>query len=817
MKYTFLLLFTLSLLSTQAQLSSSEIYLNLEKLASTKRVLYLAAHPDDENTRAIAWLSMGEKATTAYLSLTRGDGGQNLIGKELGAELGILRSQELLAARSYDNANQFFTRAVDFGYSKTAEESFEKWNKKEILKDVVKVIRQFQPDVIITRFPPDKRGGHGHHTASAMLAIEAFDKANDETYKPNLVEGIKTWKTTSVYWNSSYWWDENIAEKAKNNEDYLVFDIGGYSNLIGKSYNEIGTLARSQHKCQGFGSVTERGERIEYFEHLTGEKLKDNFFEQASNTWSAYGSNNLDKQFEAALSNFDFKNTSANLDQLLSIYTELQTLKNGYVKTEKLEACTEIIKACLGLDVKLTAKDYSYVKGENQDFELSLLNRAETKVQYVGYNFFGNRESKLEPISLDKNKTYSVTQNLTIPLRIEQPYWLQNGYTDLYNVTDNNLIGAPSTPSSIKGEIYIRINGVDITIPVSGEYIWGDPAYGERRRPIISTPEMSLNPTLSSIISKINVATTFKVQLHSFSDSLNKKVKINIPKGWKSSLETLDIQSNRKHEERFYEITLTPTKDAKNGRLTFESSNGEPVQFLHRIEYNHVPYQNYFSPTEINLVALDAEIVNGKVLYIEGIEEKVPDAIAQLGFDVKVVSVSDLAFIDFNKYMSIVVGIRAYNIFPELINFQPRLLEFVKNGGNLVLQYNTATRSVKEMKLGPYPFKISRDRVTDEFATPRFLNEKHELLNQPNTITLKDFENWVQERGLYFTDSWDEKYSPLIAWKDKGETSVSGAIITTKYGQGRFIYTGISFFRELPAGVEGAYRLFANMLSYGRK
>ena len=816
MKYTFLLLFTLSLLSTHAQLSSSEIYLNLEKLASTKRVLYLAAHPDDENTRAIAWLSMGEKATTAYLSLTRGDGGQNLIGKELGAELGILRSQELLAARSYDNANQFFTRAVDFGYSKTAEESFEKWNKKEILKDVVKVIRQFQPDVIITRFPPDKRGGHGHHTASAMLAIEAFDKANDETYEPNLVEGTKTWKTTSVYWNSSYWWDENIAEKAKNNEDYLVFDIGGYSNLIGKSYNEIGTIARSQHKCQGFGSVTERGERIEYFEHLTGEKLKDNFFEQAYNTWSTYSSNNLDKQFEAALSNFDFKNTSANLDQLLSIYTELQTLKNGYVKTEKLKACTEIIKACLGLDVKLTAKDYSYVKGENQDFELSLLNRAETKVQYVGYNF-GNRESKVEPVSLDQNKTYSVTQNLTMPLRIEQPYWLQNGYTNLYNVTDNNLIGVPSTPSSIKGEIYIRINGVDITVPVSGEYVWGDPAYGERRRPIISTPEMSLNPTLSSIISKINVATTFKVQLHNFSDSVNKKVKINIPKGWKSSLETMDIQSNRKHEERFYEITLTPTTDAKNGRLTFESSNGEPVQYLHRIEYNHVPYQNYFSPTEINLVALDAEIVNGKVLYIEGIEEKVPDAIAQLGFDVKVVSVSDLAFIDFNTYMSIVVGIRAYNVFPELINFQPRLLEFVKNGGNLVLQYNTATRSVKEMELGPYPFKISRDRVTDEFATPSFLNEKHELLNQPNKITLKDFENWVQERGLYFPNSWDEKYSPLIAWKDKGETPVSGAIITTKYGQGRFIYTGISFFRELPAGVEGAYRFFANMLSYGRK
>lgn len=796
-----------------AQLSSSEIYLNLEKLASTKRVLYLAAHPDDENTRAISWLSMGEKATTAYLSLTRGDGGQNLIGKELGAELGILRSQELLAARSYDNASQFFTRAVDFGYSKTADESFEKWNKAEILKDVVKVIRQFKPDVIITRFPPDKRAGHGHHTASALLTIEAFDKANDADYLPNLVADTKTWKTTSVYWNSSYWWNDKIAAKAIDNPDYLIFDIGGYSTLLGQSFNEIGTIARSQHKCQGFGSITERGERIEYFEHLIGEKLKNNFFEQSNRTWESYGSNNLDEKFKKVLANFDFKNTAGNLNELVAIYAELQKLKDGYIKTEKLKACAKIIKACLGLDVNLTAKDYSYVKGENQDFELSILNRTGKKISYIGYNFDSN-ESKLEPVALALNKPYTEKQTLRVPISIEQPYWLQKSYTNLYNVTNVNLIGAPSTPASITGEIYIEINNVSVAIPVSGEYVWGDPAHGERRRAIIATPKMSLNPTLSSIISKVNVPTTFKVKLHNFSDSLQEKVKLNIPKGWKSSVESIEFESYRKHEERFYEITLTPTENAENGSLTFENSKGKAIHYIHKIEYDHVPYQNYFSATEINLVALDANIVKGKVLYIQGIEEKVPDAIAQLGFDLKVVPVADLAFVNFKEYMSVVVGIRAYNVFPELINFQPKLLNFVEDGGNLVLQYNTATRSVSAMDLGPYPFEISRDRVTDEFAQPTYLNGSHAILNYPNQISDKDFENWVQERGLYFPDSWDEKYTALLSWNDKDEDPVNGAIITTDYGKGRFTYTGISFFRELPAGVEGAYRLFANILSY---
>ncbi|MDC3352183.1 PIG-L family deacetylase, partial [Crocinitomicaceae bacterium] len=290
---TFLLLGCLSAFSNE---TSAEIYHSLQKVHSLKRVLYLAAHPDDENTRALAWFSLEGKAETAYLSLTRGDGGQNLIGDELSESLGVLRTQELLAARSHDQARQFFTRAVDFGYSKSAEETLDKWGKDEILSDVVRVIRKFKPDVIITRFPPDKRGGHGHHTASAMLAIEAYSKAADPTYEPDQVAEFGVWQTDAVYWNTSIWWDKELDEKAEGNSEYIKKDIGGYDPLLGMSYNEIGTIARSQHKCQGFGAVIERGSRVEYFEHLEGTKLKNDFFENNNRSWSTLISADFERE-----------------------------------------------------------------------------------------------------------------------------------------------------------------------------------------------------------------------------------------------------------------------------------------------------------------------------------------------------------------------------------------------------------------------------------------------------------------------------------------------------------------------------------------
>ena len=365
---------TLSIgISSFANKSNGEIYVDLQKLFSMKRVLYVAAHPDDENTRALAWLSLGEKAETAYFSLTRGDGGQNLIGNELSEDLGVLRTQELLAARSHDCAKQYFSRAVDFGYSKSAKESFELWGKDQLMADLVLMIRKFQPDVIITRFPPDKRGGHGHHTASALLAMEAFEKANDPKYMKEQVADYGIWKTRSLYWNTSYWWDENIKEIAENNSDYLVADIGGYNPQLGMSYNEIGTLARSEHKCQGFGGLVELGSRVEYFKFLAGERLKNSLFEKSERSWSRMVDENFQNKFQQVINNFDFINVENNVTGILSILKVLQSLPNSYLIEEKIDRCKQILIDCLGLDLEIIANDYSFIQGDSVELSQMLL------------------------------------------------------------------------------------------------------------------------------------------------------------------------------------------------------------------------------------------------------------------------------------------------------------------------------------------------------------------------------------------------------------------------------------------------------------
>lgn len=812
------LLFLLLLLSVSsfAQKTSSQLYSDLQKLASLKRVLYIAAHPDDENTRALAWLSNGENAQIAYFSLTRGDGGQNLIGNELGAELGILRSQELLAARKIDGAKQYFSRAVDFGFSKSAEESLNKWGKEQVLADAVKVIREFKPDVIITRFPPDERAGHGHHTASAMIALEAIDKAADKTYMPAHLKDLKPWKTTSVYWNASTWWNKDLATTAANNPDYLVFDIGAYNPILGKSYNEIGTEARSQHKCQGFGAIIERGELNEYFQYLKGEKLKENFFEKSTRTWSKLGNNEVEKDLNNLLKNFDFKTPQNNVWALLKIYKELKNINDNVIREEKNAQCEELIKNSLGLYIELLGNDYSYAIGEKMDLSLNILNRSNQKIQLKSVEVNGE-EIPLKETELAYNKEVSTPINIVASNEFYNPYWLKNAYKDLYQITDYSQIGKPESTPSITGKIKLSLADEDFIYDVAGIYKWREPSYGEKRREIVVTPNMAVTLDKQSLIAQTGESKHIKINVKAFKDSISDKVIINAPKGWKLSQSKFNLELTKKHEEQFFELVLTPLNEAVSGELSLTDENGKAIQIIHEIAYNHIPTQVFFSDAKINLVKLNAKIVKGKIGYIKGVEEKVPQAIEQLGFDVTVMEVEDLASTDLSQFNTIVAGIRVYNVKPELINYKPQLMEFVKQGGNYIVQYNTASRSGDNNKeFGPYPFELSRERVTEEDAKPTFTNPNHDLLNKPNKITQKDFENWVQERGLYFAKSWDKNYETIISWHDTNEEPLEGSLIVTNYGKGHFIYTGISFFRELPAGVEGAYRLFANLLSYGR-
>lgn len=793
----------------RANVPSSSIYVNLQKLHSLKRILYVAAHPDDENTRALAWFSLGEKAETAYFSLTRGDGGQNLIGDELGDALGVLRTQELLAARSYDGGKQFFSRALDFGYSKSSEESLQKWGEEELLSDLVFMIRRFRPDAIVTRFPPDERGGHGHHTASAMLAIKAFDLAADPSY---VNKGLPTWQASSVYWNTSTWWVKDLEESVQDDERFLQFDIGSYNDALGMSYNEIGTLARSEHKCQGFGAIIERGSRIEYFEHLTGKILKNSFFENNTESWGVLVSKQFEKKFNALVNAFDFSVPSNNVPALLEILEGLNTIKNEYLRAEKTQRCLQIIQDCLGLHLEFSSADYSFHPGEETTWNFSALNRSSIGVE-------------IDRVGID-NEIFQIDQMLSLDMVFEKelvksihcsysnPYWLDNPHGDLFNLANDNMLLEAENDPIISVQVYTIIDGKEICFHVQPQFKERDPAYGERIRPMIAVPEIAFVEGEEIIISKIGEKTIVKRNVHSFEDSLFARIQLDLPAGWKSSQTSFDLNFNRKHEEQLIEFEIWPEEGAVSGELKFSTGNGEGVYRIQEIIYDHIPTQTLLKKSNVTCKALDVEINSGRVAYVNGVEDGVPAAIERLGFEVDQFEVSDLNEVDLTKYQSVVLGIRVYNVHPELRNLDEKLFAYVEQGGNLIMQYNTASRSAEENQYGPLSFSISRNRVTEEDATVTFELPEHKVLNTPNKISSDDFENWVQERGLYFASEWDEAYETPISWHDVNEDPQKGGLIIASYGKGQFMYSGVSFFRELPAGVIGAYRLFANMLSY---
>ena len=364
--------------SQTRQLSSGEIRLKLRKLNFLGSVLYVAAHPDDENTRIITAMANDRLAATAYLSMTRGDGGQNLIGAEIRDQLGLIRTQELLAARRIDGGEQFFTRANDFGYSKNATETFAIWGKDNIMHDVVKVYRQFQPDVIITRFPPDERAGHGHHTASAMLAQEAFDAAAQSAIFPEQVKEFGTWQVKRLYTNTGRWWNNTINE---NTPGIIVIDVGLYSPLLGQSYSEIAAISRSQHKSQGFGSRGTRGRQLEFLEYMKGARAEKDLFEGIDTSWKRVKGSEKVQELVAKINNeFKDENPEVSVPKLFALRDELQKLEPSIWKTRKISEVESIIQDCLGLYVEVTADQYWVAAGEETKFSFEVVNRSESEV-----------------------------------------------------------------------------------------------------------------------------------------------------------------------------------------------------------------------------------------------------------------------------------------------------------------------------------------------------------------------------------------------------------------------------------------------------
>ncbi len=797
---------------------SSAIMAQMESFNSFKTVLYLAAHPDDENTRVISWLVNGEHARTGYLSLTRGDGGQNLIGKEFGDELGILRTRELLAARSIDGGEQFFTRAVDFGYSRNATETLEKWDEEAVLSDIVWVIRNLRPQLIITRFPPDGRGGHGHHTASAMLAIEAFAAAADPNKFKEQLKYVEPYQVQSVYWNGSQWWDKNLQSDMEKDSTIWRADIGGYDALTGESYNELGSLARSQHKCQGFGVDIQRGESFEYFRPLIGDALPRGLANLKTPTWSSLGVPQVEDMFNTLWADFNPEKPEESLPELATIYNQLYKIKDKHWRDYKQEQCKNLIVGCSGLYVEALADKYLYQPGELVNISVNFLSRLTDQLAIDGVMCNGAGLTFKMAASLPKNTFANFELEVPSPLVYSNPYWLVMPHKNMYVVDNVDMIGKPENKPILEINTTLLVDGKGIALTIPVRYKWQDRVEGEMQREPVVTPPLAVNFAKPMFVSLNSEEIVVRAKVTWFTDTGSYAIKF-LAKGWEIENSLYVLRAKGIGKEEWVEVVLEPYEDVLTDKISVQLNSADAGRSFHEIAYSHIPTQVNMPLAEAKLVQLDVFTRGKKVAYINGAGDNVAEGIAQMGYIVEELNEANIATADLTQYQAIVVGIRAYNTQAWLQNYSKKIFAYIEDGGNYIVQYNTASRFLQDAPLipAPFTFKLGRGRVTDEEAKPTFLLPKNPIFNKPNKITPEDFNGWVQERGLYFAQEWDEHFIAPIAWNDKDQEPEEGAIIIGQYGKGAFIYTGISFFRELPAGVPGAYRLLANLISYKNK
>jgi LmbE family N-acetylglucosaminyl deacetylase len=803
-----------------AQPNAAEILHKMQKLNVLGSVLYIVAHPDDENTKLIAWLANGKKVRTGNLSLTRGDGGQNLIGPELGDALGIIRTQELMEARRIDGGEQFFTRAVDFGFSKNAAESFEKWGKQEVLSDVVRVIRMFRPDVIITRFAPDRSAGHGHHEASAILAEEAFDRAGDpKAFPEQLEQGLEVWQPRRLFFNGSTWWKKDLADIAKSDPDWFSVDVGGYDPLLGLSYTEIAGRSRSMHKSQGFGAAETRGESFEYLKLVKGDRPKtEDIFEGIDMTWG---------RVKGA------SDVSNVLAQMSSSYQPTNPAEARIL----LQKSLDIIRPFTS-DHAWAMIQYDRLRSLALDMEGWVTDAIATQPYFslrdsiqINLTAFPRLNHTHESVSVILQEPNQVGFQMTLgndhraiaasALSFwNEPYWLAKKHGDLYDVAHYE-IGLPVENTQRVGFV-IGLGSESNLRTTALTYKWVDRVAGERIRPVYVTPVASVIPK-SDVLIATGGTQSITVEVEALTDSLSGQLSMTPPAGWIASRDSWPVNLTKRNERQVFTFSLKPESGAQPGaaKFTFTGPKGKADRTLHEIDHPHIMPQVYYTPAEVKLVPLDVRTTAKRVGYVKGAGDDVPQAMEQLGVAVEFIEPSSAKLEELRKYDAIVTGIRAYNATKGMKELHPLLLQYVEEGGTLIVQYNTTPRffsgasdfQIDPATLGPHPFTIGRGRVTVEEAPPTFIDPKHPLLTTPNTITAADFDGWVQERGLYFASDLSTDYTPLIAWNDPGEEALNGALIVADHGKGRFIYTGISFFRQLPAGVGGAYRLWANMIS----
>jgi LmbE family N-acetylglucosaminyl deacetylase len=814
------LAFLLTLSSTHAepalrpvQPDGAQLERLLDRLLVVGNVLYVAAHPDDENTRLLAFLSNGMLLRAGYLSVTRGDGGQNLIGPELGPELGLIRTQELLAARATDGAEQLFTRARDFGFSKSPEESLSIWGHDAVLADVVLAIRRFRPDVVMTRFPTDWTDTHGQHTASARLAVEAFERAGDANYMPDAEHRrLGPWKPKRLVWNQTSGWGATEKELAA----FPRIDAGAYDPWLGLSYGELAADSRSNHKSQGFGAARRRGPLVEFFRLLGGEPMRTSPFDGIVLDWSRVpGTERLVAELKRARAAFRPATPDAALPALLAARAELVRLPHNPWKQQKLAELEQAILACAGLFAEVVSDKPTTSPGSTVSVTVSALLRRPAKVTLAEVRLAGHTVKADR--ALETGQPLDLPQTLTVAsdTRPTNPVWLELPATaGLYPVRDPALVGLPEEAAPVEAELVFRFGDQTLVLRRPVTFKWVDPVLGERYRRLEVLPVVTVNPGSPLLLFPDTVAKELKVTVRSVPGASG-TLTLEAPAGFDVTPKDAPFTISPGGELTLA-FRVTPPKEASTGTLRAVATVGGKRfdRGLRRIEYAHIPIQTWLPPAEVKLTRVDVLHARKRIGYVPGPGDEVPEALRQVGYDVIPLTVAELREQPLGRFEAIVFGVRAFNVESRLAALHDKLMAYAEAGGTVIVQYNTtAWPSSGPPALGPFPFTIGHGRVTDENAA--VTSSANPVLATPNRIGPADWTSWVQERGLYFAETWDDRYAVPLSMHDAGEQPLRGSLLVAKVGKGAFIYTGLSFFRQLPAGVPGAFRLFANLVDHG--
>ena len=792
--------------------AASAILQDLQSFREMGSALYVAAHPDDENTQLITYLARGRHYRTAYLSLTRGDGGQNVLGPEFGEQLGVIRTQELLAARRVDGGRQFFSHALDFGFSKTPDETLRIWDRQQVLADVVRVIRTFRPDVVIARFSPTAGNTHGHHTASAILAVEAFKLCGDPKAFPDQLTDLAPWQPKRILLNG-------------RGGGSVVLDIGGNDPVSGEPFGKLAARSRSMHKTQGFGNFVGgggggAGARAD-FTLLAGEPMTKDILDGVDTTWARVpGGAEIGTLADDTIVHFDPRHPSASLPALLTLRQRLAALHGDPPVDEKRELLDRIVAACLGLTVQTTIAQAEIVPGESLKMEHTVTLHSDTPVRWtaVRYPTIAAQAAGAGALQSDTPVMRDATQTLPASTPPSQPYWLrEDGTAGMFRVDDPKLIGRPENPPAFPIEFVFDVGGQTLVVPDEPVAIGVDAKKVQTPRRMEVIPPVSLSFASQVQLFAPGASHPVIVEIAASRAGVSGALRLESSEGWKVEPASLPFQLSGIDDRAKLTFNVTAPPKLTTATLTARAQVGDATFDNQRIEiqFEHIPPILLQPRARLKAVCLDLATRGKKIGYIPGAGDSVPECLTQMGYEVTQLAGADLTPEKLKTFDAIVTGVRAFNVRTDLSEQMPALFAYVEAGGNVIEQYNRPD-GLKTSKIAPYDLHLSGDRVTDEEAAMTFLAPEHPALNTPNKMAPADFDGWVQERGIYFPNQWDEHWTAILACNDPGEASKKGSLLIAPHGKGYFVYTGLVFFRELPAGVPGAYRLFANLVSLGK-